>query len=136
MNLHLLSYQTDMKDNEIDSMELFAKADLIRKDKFLMIDYDEYIEEADEPVKNRLRLYPDKITITRVGEYSSNMSFKVGDFNKSLYSTPFGDLPFVTETIDFKSDVDENAGGDIHLKYKITLGDNEPYYNIMKIKIS
>lgn len=136
MKLHLTSMQVNNKGIEIDKMELITEAKLIQKDKFLMIDYDETLEGEKEIVKNRIRLYPDKMTITRVGEFSSNMSFKVGDLNKNYYTTPYGELPITTETLDYKTTIGENKKGDIYLKYKITFEKNEPYYNIMNIIIS
>lgn len=136
MKLHLTSTQMNTKDVQMDKMELMTEAKLVQKDKFLMIDYEESLNGEQKTVKNRIRLYPDKMTITRVGEFSSNMSFKVGDLNKNYYTTPYGELPIITETLDYKVTMDENKKGSIYLKYKITFEKNDPYYNIMNITIS
>ncbi len=125
----------DEAGNE-DIIEIITEATLEKLDDYFIINYDESEIMEQKGSRTRLKIYKDKMLMTKVGAYSSKMEF-IQDINyNNLYSTPYGsfDLDFIT--LVYKYNLDENGRGNVYVEYKITFADMDESYNKLNIDIS
>lgn len=86
-----------------------------------------YREGEDSGLGNTvttLRLEEGRATLTREGETSSQMVFRVGEPYVCRYATPYGELPMTVETFRLDWELGE-AGGKVFLVYNLQLGGGE-----------
>lgn len=124
----------DEAGNE-DNIEIITEATLEKADDCFIINYDESEIMEQKGSRTRLKIYEDKMLMTKVGAYSSKMEFKEDVNYNNLYSTPYGnfDLDFIT--VIYKNNLDENGRGNVYIEYKITFADMDESYNKLKIDI-
>lgn len=124
----------DEAGNE-DVIEILAEATLEKYGDCFIINYDESDITEYKGSRTRLKIYKDKMLMTKVGIYSSKMEFEQGISYKNLYSTPYGnfDLDFIT--IVYNNSLDEKGRGNVCVEYKITFADLEESYNKLNIDI-
>ena len=81
--------QREVDDNE--PVEVISAGTYLRKADTHYLSY----EEADEDgkiTKNRIKITPDCIEMTKQGGISTQMLFAIGQKQYTCYATPFGDL--------------------------------------------
>ena len=81
--------QRQMDDNE--PVEVISAGTYLRKDHTHYLSY----EEADEDgkiTKNRIKITPDSIEMTKQGGITTQMIFVKGQKHFACYETPFGDM--------------------------------------------
>jgi uncharacterized beta-barrel protein YwiB (DUF1934 family) len=124
----------DEAGNE-DVIEILTEAKLEKLDDCFIINYDESEITDQKGSRTRLKIYKDKMIMTKVGIYSSKMEFQQGIKYSNLYSTPYGsfDLDFIT--LDYYNNLDERGRGNIYVEYIITFADLEESYNKLSIDI-
>ena len=124
----------DEAGNE-DIIEIITEATLEKLDDCFIINYDESEIMEQKGSRTRLKIYKDKMLMTKVGTYSSKMEFIKGANYNILYSTPYGnfDLDFVT--VVYKYNLDEKGRGNVYVEYKITFADMDESYNKLNIDI-
>ena len=124
----------DEAGNE-DVIELLTEAKLEKLDDCFIINYDESEITEQKGSRTRLKIYKDKMIMTKVGIYSSKMEFQQGIKYSNLYSTPYGsfDLDFIT--LDYYNNLDEKGRGNVYVEYIITLADLDESYNKLSIDI-
>ncbi len=124
----------DEAGNE-DIIEIITEATLEKLDDCFIINYDESEIMEQKGSRTRLKIYKDKMLMTKVGTYSSKMEFIKGANYNNLYSTPYGnfDLDFVT--VVYKYNLDEKGRGNVYVEYKITFADMDESYNKLNIDI-
>lgn len=74
-----------------EPIEVISAGTYLRKESVHYLSY----EEADEDgkiTKNRIKITPDSIEMTKQGGVTTQMVFVIGQKQYSCYSTPFGDL--------------------------------------------
>jgi uncharacterized beta-barrel protein YwiB (DUF1934 family) len=124
----------DEAGNE-DVIEILTEAKLEKLDDCFIINYDESEITDQKGSRTRLKIYKDKMIMTKVGIYSSKMEFQQGIKYSNLYSTPYGsfDLDFIT--LDYYNNLDERGRGNVYVEYIITFADLEESYNKLSIDI-
>lgn len=81
--------QREVDDNE--PVEVISAGTYLRKADTHYLSY----EEADEDgkiTKNRIKITPDYIEMTKQGGITTQMLFAIGQKQYTCYATPFGDL--------------------------------------------
>lgn len=81
--------QREVDDNE--PVEVISAGTYLRKADTHYLSY----EEADEDgkiTKNRIKITPDCIEMTKQGGITTQMMFAIGQKQYTCYATPFGDL--------------------------------------------
>ena len=118
-----------------DNIELITEATLEKIDDCFIINYDESEIMEQKGSRTRLKIYKDKMLMTKVGAYSSKMEFKQNINYNNLYQTPYGnfDLDFIT--VVYKYNLDINGRGNVYIEYKITFADMDESYNKLNIDI-
>ena len=64
------------------------------------------------------QIEPERVTLLRVGEYTSQMVFQEGRRHMSMYNTPYGTMSIGVNTRHLTAQVGE-SGGDIEIDYAI-----------------
>ena len=85
--------KSNRDESAVEPIELVTNGNLHEKNGIFYLKYDEYYEDLDKPVKNLLKFDADSLSLTKKGDVSSEMSFKVGETVDAYYSTPAGFIP-------------------------------------------
>jgi uncharacterized beta-barrel protein YwiB (DUF1934 family) len=135
VKLKITTAQTVDEAGNEDIIELVTEAILENDGTCFTVNYDESDITENKGSRTRLKIYKDKMIMTKIGLYSSKMEFKQDTRNSNLYATPYGtfDLDFTTAI--YKNSLDENGKGQVYVEYKITFGGAEESYNKLKIDI-
>lgn len=107
--------QSEVSDGE--SVEVISAGTYLRKADVHYLSY----EEADEDgkiTKNRIKITPSSIEMTKQGGITTQMMFKIGQKQYSCYSTPFGELTLGVTTKHIKLK-EENQQISAELRYDL-----------------
>ncbi|NLJ57323.1 MAG: DUF1934 domain-containing protein [Tissierellia bacterium] len=128
------SQTIDQAGNE-DVIELLTEASLEKLDECFVINYDDSTMTEQEGSRTRLKIYKNKMLMTKVGVYSTKMEFEEGVSYNNLYTTPYGnfDLEFITILYDNK--LNEEGKGSVYIEYKIIFASLEEIYTKLNIDI-
>ncbi len=99
--------------------------------------YAEYAEteiSGMEGTTTTLKINPDKFSLIRIGSTNAEMDFDKKSNSISMYNTPYGTLELKIETKKLDIKVNE-AGGDIFIKYLLSVVGQEPLDTTLKINI-
>jgi uncharacterized beta-barrel protein YwiB (DUF1934 family) len=118
-----------------DVIELLTEAKLEKLKDCFIINYDESEITEQKGSRTRLKVYKDKMLMTKVGIYSSKMEFQQGKKYTNLYSTPYGSFDLVYNTVLYENKLNEKGRGNIYTEYVITFADSDESYNKLSIDI-
>ena len=98
IKVKITTIQTIDEAGNEDVMELVTEAVMETTDDCIIINYDESSITETENTKTRLKIFKNKMMLTKVGNLSSKMDFEKNKSYSNLYSTPYGafDLNFKT----------------------------------------
>lgn len=118
-----------------DVIELVTEAVKESGDDCIIVNYDESNITETEGTRTRLKIYKNKMLLTKVGTLSSKMEFEENKSYSNLYSTPYGTFDLDFKTIIFNNNLDEDGKGSVYVEYKVTFGKTEENYNKLRIDI-
>ncbi len=124
----------DEAGNE-DIIEMLTEAKLEKLKDCFIINYDESEITEQKGSRTRLKVYKDKMLMTKVGIYSSKMEFQQGKKYSNLYSTPYGNFDLEYTTVLYNNKLNEKGRGSIYTEYMITFADSDESYNKLNIDI-
>ena len=124
----------DEAGNE-DVIELLTEARLKKMKDCFIINYDESEITEQKGSRTRLKIYKDKMLMTKVGMYSSKMEFQQGKKYTNIYSTPYGSFDLEYNTILFENKLNEKGRGSVYAEYVVTFADSDESYNKLSIDI-
>lgn len=124
----------DEAGNE-DIIEMLTEAKLEKLKDCFIINYDESEITEQKGSRTRLKVYKDKMLMTKVGIYSSKMEFQQGKKYSNLYSTPYGNFDLEYTTVLYNNTLNEKGRGSIYTEYMITFADSDESYNKLNIDI-
>ena len=75
-----------------EDIELIAPGQYFLRNGAQYVLYDEMDEALGEPIKNTIKITPDKISLRKRGPVVADMSFESGEERVATYTTPFGSL--------------------------------------------
>lgn len=135
IKLKIITVQTVDEAGNEDVIEILTEATLKNADDCFIIDYDESEITGQKGCRTRLKIYKDKMLMTKVGNISSKMEFQQGMKHSNLYSTPYGsfNLDFITEVYNYN--LNENGKGSVYVEYNIRFADSNESYNKLSIDI-
>lgn len=135
IKIKITTVQTiDDAGNE-DVIELITEATREYEDDCIIINYDESDITESKGTKTRLKIYNDKMILTKVGNISSRMEFEENNDYSNLYSTPYGSFDLDFKTIIYRNTLDEFGNGKIYIEYKIIFNGTDESYNRLEIDI-
>ena len=102
-----------------EPIELMTTGDYYLKNGKHYVIYDELTDDS-QVVKNRLKISPKVVEVTKKGASSSHMVFEWGKENLTYYDTPFGSLllGINTSKIDLEEKEDSMA---LHIDYGLSI---------------
>ncbi len=118
-----------------DIIELVTEAVKSATDDCTIISYDESDISESEGTKTKLKIYKNKMIMTKVGNLSSRMEFEKNKKYSNLYSTPYGTFDLNFQTVIYENNLNEDGKGTVVIEYKVTLGGAEENYNKLQIDI-
>ncbi len=135
VRLKITTIQTvDDAGNE-DVIELVTEATREHDTECIIINYDESDITENQGTKTRLKIYKNKLTMTKVGTFSSKMEFEKNKSYSNFYSTPYGTFDLDFSTIIYNNELNEQGDGSVYVEYKIIFGGSYESLNKMKIDI-
>lgn len=108
-------------DGETFDTEFISQGSYEYSDAEKTIKYSEKSPETGLDVTNAIiRVYSDEVFLSRTGESSSEMYFKVGEFSTTEYATLYGtfDMTLMSNKLDVN--LDEN-GGNVEIEYVLSM---------------
>lgn len=103
-----------------DNITLVTSGTLTSKGGEYIIRYEESELTGMEGTITTLNIAPNTVTVTRTGQYPSQMMFEKGRKHNTLYHTNYGDLVVGVDTHHIFSDIGED-GGELTVKYAIDI---------------
>lgn len=136
VKIKIITIQTiDSAGNE-DQIELITEATIEKFDNYFIVNYDESDITETKGSKTRLKIFQNKILLTKIGAFSSKMEFEEGKNYRNIYTTPYGSFDLDFHTDKYLNCLDSNGIGSIYVEYKIIFGASSESYNKLKIDIS
>jgi len=135
VKVKITTVQTVDEAGNEDIIELVTEATLENIDDCFVINYDESDITESKGSRTRLKIYQNKMIMTKVGPYSSRMEFEEKISTSNLYTTPYGTFDLEFTTIIYDNSLDEFGKGRVYVEYKIIFGNTGENYNKLKIDI-
>ena len=92
-----------------------------------------YVLYKNEGVTTKIKIENNTVTVTRMGEFSSEMVYKEGEKNSFLYKMPYGSMEMELKTQYVKTKISE-TGAEIYLEYELLFSGTQNK-NSMKISV-
>ncbi len=135
VKIKITTIQTiDDAGNE-DNIEMITEATLDKNDDYFIINYDESGITETEGSRTRLKIYKNKMLLTKIGSFSSKMEFEEGNSYSDFYTTPYGSFDLDFLTVSYINNLNDNGRGSVEVEYKIVFGKTGESYNKLKINI-
>ena len=83
-----------------------------------LIQYEETLDESSVPTQVELTLQDEMVTMSRCGDFQTNLVFRQGQRYEGQYATPFGFVDLAVYCTQMHMDVSEQ-GGFLHLQYQL-----------------
>ncbi len=102
----------EMGDGPAEQMELVTRGQMRVEDGIYTLSYQESEVTGLEGTMTTIKVEQEdeRVTLTRVGEYNSEMVFEEGGRHLSLYNTPYGAVSMGVITRHLLAELDENGG--------------------------
>lgn len=135
IKVKITTIQTIDEAGNEDVIELVTEATMEHTKDCIIINYDESDITESKGTKTRLKIYKNKLIMTKVGNISSRMEFEKNESYSNLYSTPYGTFDLDFSTIDYSNALDEFGKGSVEIEYKVIFGGTDESNNKIKIDI-
>ncbi len=126
--------RSNREEENVEPIELVTRGNIHEKDGVYHLKYDEYYEDMGKPVKNLLKFDENGMDLTKKGEVSSAMSFRVGETREAFYSTPAGTINISILTEGYQM-VKTEKGMAVAAVYVMDYGNDCLSFNVLRINI-
>lgn len=133
--MKITTIQTVDEAGNEDIIEFVTRAELEKGDDCFIINYDESHITENKGSKTRLKIFKNKMIMTKIGPYSSRMEFQEEKSDSNLYTTPYGTFDLDFTTVIYNNTLDEYGRGNLYVEYKIIFGNTGESSNKLKIDI-
>jgi len=109
---------------ESDYIDVITPGEYFFRDGRHYLIYNEMLEGCDVPIRNRMTITPDRVTIRKQGVVATEMDFSPDRVTHTYYGTPYGslDLSISTRSVDVRAEEDRIQA---HIRYHLMMGDDE-----------
>ena len=119
---------------EPDTIELVTGGRLERDGESFTLSYQESAVTGMDGTLTTFQIEPERVTLLRVGEYTSQMVFQEGRRHMSMYNTPYGTMSIGVNTRRMRSDLSA-SGGSIEIDYAIEIDHALAGQNLFRIQV-
>lgn len=130
----LISISSAQKESKEDKIEVVTPGKFYKEDNTYYAVYDETQISGMEGTTTTLQIWPNKLSLVRIGTTSAKMEFEKDSPCTTLYNTPYGMLEIKIETNDLKVEVGD-GGGEILINYNMSIAGQKPQNTELQIKI-
>lgn len=117
-----------------DTMELVTRGIMAREAEGYRLEYEESEMTGLEGTSTIIQVQPEQVTLTREGEFTTQMVFQEGRRHLSMYNTPYGAMTVGVNTRHLLARVDEN-GGEVEIDYAIEIDHAVAGRNLFRIEV-
>ena len=117
-----------------DNIELVTEGKLEDAEGALRLSYQESELTGMEGTTTVFHVEPERVTLLRMGNVSSEMVFEEGRRHMSLYSTPYGSMEVGILARKLRSTLDQN-GGKLEINYDIELNHTLAGQSLFRIDV-
>ena len=96
---------------ELDTIELVTWGRLERDGESFTLSYQESAVTGMDGTLTTFQIEPERVTLLRVGEYTSQMVFQEGRRHMSMYNTPYGTMSIGVNTRHLTAQVGDRPHG-------------------------
>lgn len=130
----VIGVQSDPISKEKDEIEVITKGKYYDKGSKRYITYKETELETTKSVLSTVKIEKDRVTLSRLGNNSTNMLFEVGKKHVSHYNTMFGafELGITTRKMDINM---QDSQGEIRINYLLEVNNSPVGINDICIKV-
>lgn len=125
---------TSVQDIQDEAIEVVTPGRFYSEEGKFVVIYKETEISGMDGTTTKIIVHNNKVILNREGSTAANMEFEKKLEHVSMYKTPYGLLDMKIKTNDLYVAVDEN-GGEIKIKYTITVEGNNPINTNLKIGI-
>ena len=120
-------------NEEEEAVESITAGTYYKRNGSHYILYEECLGDPEDMVKNRVKIRPDTVEMTRTGSAAANMQFQLGKKNISLYQTMYGEMEMaiLTELIQIEESDHQFC---LQLRYELEI--NNRYCSDNQIEIT
>lgn len=130
--IHIQTKQTDRENNE-NSLEFYAEGQWQWKGDVLYVIYKETEVSGMAGATTTVKIYGDKVSLIRFGDYAMKFDFQADTISRSLYKTPHINMEMLIDTKDIHIELgDEEAS--VYLKYLLTIDGQQEFINELSMK--
>ncbi|WP_055669374.1 DUF1934 domain-containing protein [Desnuesiella massiliensis] len=130
----LISISSAQKESKEDKIEVVTPGKFYKEEDTYYAVYDETEISGMEGTTTTLQIWPNKLSLVRIGTTSAKMEFEKNSPCTTLYNTPYGMLEIKIETNDLKVEVGD-GGGEISVNYNMSIAGQKPQNTELQIKI-
>lgn len=117
-----------------DNIELVTEGKLEDAEGALRLSYQESELTGMEGTTTVFHVEPERVTLLRMGNVSSEMVFEEGRRHMSLYSTPYGSMEVGILARKLRSTLDQN-GGKLEINYDIEINHTLAGQSLFRIDV-
>lgn len=117
-----------------DNLELVTEGKLEDAEGALRLSYQESELTGMEGTTTVFHVEPERVTLLRMGNVSSEMVFEEGRRHMSLYSTPYGSMEVGILARKLRSTLDQN-GGKLEINYDIEINHTLAGQSLFRIDV-
>ena len=117
-----------------DNIELVTEGKLEDAEGALRLSYQESELTGMEGTTTVFHVEPERVTLLRMGNVSSEMGFEEGRRHMSLYSTPYGSMEVGILARKLRSTLDQN-GGKLEINYDIEINHTLAGQSLFRIDV-
>jgi len=118
-----------------DNIEMITEATIDKLDDCFIVNYDESDLTETKGSRTRLKIYKNKMLLTKIGVFSSKMEFEIGKSYNDIYTTPYGSFDLDFFTVNYLNSLDEDGRGNVYVEYNIIFGKTGESFNRLKVEI-
>ena len=130
----LISISSAQKESKEDKIEVVTPGKFYKEHDTYYAVYDETEISGMEGTTTTLQIWPNKLSLVRIGTTSAKMEFEKNSPCTTLYNTPYGMLEIKIETNDLKVEVGD-SGGEVSVNYNMSIAGQKPQNTELQIKI-
>ncbi|MBU5590296.1 DUF1934 domain-containing protein [Clostridium sp. MSJ-4] len=130
----IISILSNQKLNKEEAIEVVTPGEFYKEDNKYFAVYDETEISGMEGTTTTLQIFPDKLSLVRVGTTSAKMDFERNNQCVTLYNTPYGVLEMKIDTNELKINVNDE-GGEVFINYNMVIAGQTVQNTELNIKI-
>ncbi len=116
--------------NNDEKIEFLTEGAFYFKNGSYYILYDEKEEMGMANCSVTVKACDNEVSVSRKGDFSSKMLYKIGEASEFLYNTPYGKFPVILHTQKINNSLSV-MGGRIEILYSVTIRDEENFHSLM-----